>query len=93
MVSMNCQNNQQLSFKGSYPYATTRGLNKITKELEASNISYKVLENKVVTGKDLVSYIKETKKQVQSSLHNSIESFEEGLKKAVESFKRGNKKG
>ena len=83
--------NNTINFKGAFPYSSTRGLNKITKELKESNISYKVLEDRVVTGKDLVKYVKETKNTIKETMHNSIESIEAGVKKMISEFRRSRK--
>ncbi len=83
--------NNTINFKGSFPYSSTRGLNKITRELKESNISYKVLEDRVVTGKDLVKYVKETKNTIKETMHNSIESIEAGVKKMISEFRRSRK--
>ena len=83
--------NTTINFRGSFPYSSTKGLNKITKELKESNISYKVLEDRVVTGKDLVRYVKDAKKAMQERMHNSLESFEAGVKKMIAEFRRNRK--
>ncbi len=79
--------NNTINFRGSFPYSSTRGLNKITKELKEANISYKVLEDRVVTGKDLVKYVKDTKNSIKEKMHNSIESIEAGVKKMISEFR------
>lgn len=76
---------QNTTFQKRIPYTTANELQTIKDGLKG--ISYKVGNDEVLTGRDLIKHVKSIKQQIAEARKEDLDLFETGLKKANREFK------